>query len=1621
MLHKDDDQQRKLINAVLKALPGGTRNAQLRTFAECLYSEGAYEDLKVYSPADLARLAHATWTFAASRDPQSPKIRVFDPDAADPDLEADLSSVTVVEIVNDNMPFLLDSAMAELQVRGYEVRLVLHPIVYVDRDTKGKRTKFYGPVRPDGADGAIRESVIHIHLARIDSDMVRRDTVTALGRVFESVRVVVEDWQAMLERITREIDGYRTNPPPLPAAEIAEAVHFLDWICDNNFTMLGVREYAFVGGVKEGRLERVETDRGAGFGILRDPKVLVLRRGREWVTFSPELRDFLMQPVPLIVTKANVKSPVHRRVHLDYVGIKTFDDEGNLTGELRLIGLFTSSAYNRGVRSIPYLRRKADLVMRRTGYEPESHNGKAVQNVLETFPRDELFQIDTDTLYDWLHAILQLGERPRVRILWRADKFDRFVSVLVFVPRDRYNTGVRRAIGALLAKAFEGRVSASYPYYPEGVLARVHFIIGRYEGHTPSPDQDTLEAAAVDLIRTWADNLKAELYESLDLITATELFKRYCDAFPEGYQAAYSAGSVVRDIEISEKLVGQDRLAIEFFRPQIDRPHRVGLKLFRLDRPVPLSERVPVLEHMGFKVISEQTFRINRPSRDDDGETEQIWLHDMLVERADGAAIDLDRLATPLGDCFMAVMLGRAENDGYNALVVKAGLDWRDIAMLHAYSLYLRQVRIPYSQDYMWQTMQRHADIASLLVDLFRARFDPKVTERDTRDTDQQAIIDKIEAALDAVPSLDEDRIIRRFADLITATQRTNFFQTGLHGEPKGAISFKLASQDIDGLPEPRPHVEIFVFSPRVEGVHLRFGEIARGGLRWSARPPDFRTAILGLVKAQQVKNAVIVPVGAKGGFVPKHLPSGTRDAILEEGIACYRIFIESLLDLTDNLVEGEIVRPDLTVCHDGDDPYLVVAADKGTATFSDIANEISTSRDFWLGDAFASGGSAGYDHKKMGITARGGWEAVKRHFREMDIDIQTTPFTAIGVGDMSGDVFGNGMLLSEQIRLLAAFDHRDIFIDPDPDPATGFAERKRMFDLPRSSWQDYDTTLISKGGGVFSRKTKAIPLSAQMQELLSIRRKTATPNEIITAILKARADLLWFGGIGTYVRASAETDDDADDRANDAVRITAADLNVKVVGEGANLGLTQRARIEYAEAGGRINSDAIDNSAGVNSSDMEVNIKIALGSEVARGNLTIPQRNTLLAEMTDDVADLVLRNNYSQTLAISLIEQRGLEALDFQQRLMRDLESRGDLDREVEFLPDDAAIQQREKRGKALTRPEIAVLLAYAKIDLYRRLLNSSVPDDPFLGREVKRYFPERLQKKYPDAIKTHRLKREIISTMLANSMINRCSATMIVRISDETGASLPEIASAFAVARSAFRIIGLAGEVDALDNRVSGALQLSMYGTLQEFTLRGTVWFLRNVDLSQGLASVIAHYEAAIRSVTLNLRAVLPQAAVDEMDKTRAGYLEIGLPEELATLYAGVQYAAGAPDITLISDRTGKPVKAVAETFYAFAARFGTDRLASGARAFETTDYYERLALYRTLDLLLEAQRKLIGDVLATGKKGQAALDLWIAERKQAVERLTAAIADIERGSLSLPRLSVAASLFNDLASSQ
>jgi glutamate dehydrogenase len=1592
-----DDQARESLAAAAAAVLAGRRRDIPREFVLELYARAAPDDLERCSPDELADMAEQSWSFLLQRPPAAPKV-AFAPRPASP-------GIAVLEILNDDMPFLVDSVLGELGEHALDIRLLVHPVFTVERDEAGRLTAFKGTRKTDGRS----ESFIHIHVAGLDDEAQRAAIVRALEDVLADVRVAVQDWRAMLARASEVATELKANPPPLPADEIAEAIQFLQWIAADNFTLLGARDYAYTD--SDDALEpKFET----GLGLLRSRDMRLLRRGNQLVTITPEIREFLKEPKLLIMTKAAARSRVHRRVHLDYLGVKRFDPDGNLVGECVFCGLLTSTAYTRSVRAIPYLRRKVDRVINRAGFDPSSHSGKALVNVLEHYPRDDLFQIDEDTLYQFALAILQLDERPRVRVLPRRDRFDRFVSILVYIPRDRYDSTIRAKIGDYLATVFQGRVRAFYPFFPEGPMVRVHFIIGRYEGETPNVDRAVLDRAVEAIVRSWTDGLSDALLAAHPSREGRALFARYRDAFPVDYREVYPAASAVSDIGVAETLTADNPIGVELYRDATAGAASAGLKVFSRSRPIPLSERVPVLENMGFRVVDERTYHI-QPH-----EAADVWFHDMTLESALGQPLDLATIKERLEACFLAVMGGRAENDGYNALVLAAGLVWRDVAVIRTLSRFLRQVRVPYSQDYMWATLRQHAAIAAQTVTLFHARFDPQLgAPPDERTAREAFIASSIETALAAVDSLDEDRILRRFVNAVTAAIRTNFYQRGADGQPKDLIAIKFLSRKLDAMPLPRPLYEIFVYSPRVEGVHLRFGKVARGGIRWSDRPQDFRTEILGLVKAQNVKNAVIVPVGAKGGFVPKRLPpGGSREVIQTEGTAAYKLFISTLLDITDNIGTGIIgvVPPADVVRHDGDDPYLVVAADKGTATFSDIANELAIAHDFWLGDAFASGGSAGYDHKKMGITARGAWESVKRHFREMDIDIGKTTFTMVGVGDMSGDVFGNGLLREKTTRLVAAFDHRDIFIDPDPDPERAFAERQRLFDLPRSSWQDYDKSLISKGGGVFPRSAKEIRLSEEAQKLFGVGEKL-NPAELIRALLSAQVDLLFFGGIGTYVRAADETDEAAGDRANDAVRIAGADLRCRVIGEGANLGVTQRGRIEAALRGVRLNTDAIDNSAGVNTSDMEVNIKIALSIPVRDGRLAMAARNAFLATMTDEVAALVLRNNYLQTLALSLSQRRGMEDFGFLQRLMQTLEARGSLDRAVECLPDDMALAERRRRSQAFTRPELSVLLAYAKLTLYEELLESSVPDDPYLSREMGRYFPKEIAAQFPDALEHHRLRREIIATQLANSMINRGGPSLIVRIADQTGAAPSAIASAFAAVRDSYGMTALNGAIDDLDNRISGKLQLDLYAAVQDLLLDRVIWFLRNVDLAKGLADVVAHYRDGIAAVETALDSALSEDVLHGRAARRLELAQAGVPDELAVRIANLPSLAAAPDIVLVTDRTGKGVGEVAATYFATGAFFNLDGIASAAGKIPIADYFDRLALDRARDSIGDTERRLTAAMVGNGAAGAGAVEAWVAPRKGEVERIRGAIHEIANSGLTLSKLAVAASLLGDL----
>ena len=1342
---------------------------------------------------------------------------------------------------------------------------------------------------------------------------------------------------------------------------------------------------------------------------------------------SPSVAAFMASNEPLIITKANARSTVHRRVHMDYIGVKTYDDKGKVTGEERFVGLLTSDMYNRPASDIPILRVKEKKAVEAAGFRAGGHNAKALVHILETFPRDEMFQSDIATLRETALGILRLYKRPRTKVFLRRDRFDRFISALVYVPRDRFSSSVREAIGDTLSAAFEGYVAAFNPHFGEAALVRVHYIIGIRPGAPEGPGIAELTRRIREITRNWSDGLLDAMRAAHEGATPLGLFKRWEFAFDGAYRERIAPAEALDDIAVIEGM-GDARRALRAFRRDGDRPSQINIKLYLRGDALRLSELIPPIEHLGLNVARESGYNV-RPGEEDAA----FWLHDFRAEDRLGRAIDVDAVKTQLADAFLAVLDGRTEDDGFNALVVCAGLDWREAWFLRAAAKYLMQAGIPFSQNYIEETLAKHPAISRALIAVFHARFDPAGPAKlEARAKTLDAAVARLKALLENVQSLDEDRIFRRYLNLILSSVRTNYYQRAEGGGFKPYISFKIVSAGIDDLPEPRPYREIFMSGPRVDGVHLRFGAVARGGLRWSDRREDYRTEVLGLVKAQRVKNAVIVPTGSKGGFYPKQSPAGgDRTAIFEEGRAAYRLFIRSLLDITDNIVGGKTTPPPAVVRWDDADPYLVVAADKGTATFSDTANGISAEYGFWLGDAFASGGSAGYDHKVMGITARGGWEAVKRHFREIGKDIQTEPFTVAGIGDMSGDVFGNGMLLSEQIRLVAAFDHRDIFIDPDPDPATSFAERKRMFELPRSAWADYDRKLISKGGGVFSRGAKSIPLSAEMKALLEIRADSATPQEVMKAVLKLPVELFWLGGIGTYFKAPHEDNARVGDRANDAIRITSDEMRMKVVGEGANLGLTQAGRIAFALKGGRINTDAIDNSAGVDSSDHEVNIKILLSAAIESGELKAAARNALLKKMTEDVAQHVLAHNYDQTRALSLMQVTAAQDINAYGRFMTALEGEGRLDRAVEGLPDDRAVAARKTQGQGLTRPELAVLLAYAKMHIYEDLLQSKAPDDPSLTRELGFYFPEATHK-FTAAIAGHRLKREIIATRLSNEIVDTCGATFVNQLMEISGAGVSDIALSYEAARRILELRNYGAAVDALDNKAPAALQTDLYNAAVDLLAEQVNKIVSDVEASNALAKrgvtgLVDQYKEPIQALKKALPDILPPAAAQALASRVAYWRGRRAPDALADQAALMPALEFAFDIVNLSKATKWQAGKIGGLFFAVGHRFQIEAARAAARSSMPDGHFDQLAVRRLTDELSMRQGALTKSFAAFARaepKGAAKdwLDPlfadWRAKNALAVERYEKFVGDLDIGAgMSVGKLSLMSTKLADL----
>jgi glutamate dehydrogenase len=1559
------------------------QRAALEAFVARYYGQVDPGDLAERPAADLYGAALSHWNFARKRAPGRARVRVFNPTIEEHGWQ---STHTIVEIVNDDMPFLVDSVAMEVNRRGLTLHLIVHPIMGVIRAADGTLTG----LAPDDAADALRESFIHIEIDRTTEAATLDSLAADIARVLGDVRAAVDDWKRMSEKDRAIAAEVQAAPPPLPEGEIAEGIAFLNWLAENHFTFLGYRCHDLVTRAGEDVLQIVP---GSSLGILRE------RPGKDvaasFSALPPEVKAYARRPELLVITKSTSRSTVHRPGYLDYIAIKRFGANGEVMGEHRFLGLFTSAAYSANPADIPLLRRKIAYVMRRAELPPRGHAEKALYNILQSYPRDELFQTTEDELLRTAIGILHLGDRQRFRMFVRRDAFERFVSCLIYAPRENYTTEVRQKWQNILMEAFSGTTSEFNVHLSESALARIHIIVRTTPGKIPPFDVRALEARLANAARRWDDDLRDALIEALGEARGNALFRQYAGAFPAAYREDFPARAAVPDIELMDRLSGGEPLAMSLYRPLEAAPGAMRFKLFHQAAPVALSDSLPMLERMGLKVLDERPYRITPHG------LPPIWVHDLgMLSSLSDTEVEIDALHPVFEDAFARVFRGEVENDDFNRLVVSARIPAAEVVVLRAYAKYLRQIGFPLSQSFIEATLSAHAGIARMLVELFKLRFEPDSgAGMGARAAEQ---VRAIEQALEYVDNLSEDRVLRQCVALIMATLRTNYWVRDAGGKPKSYLSFKFEPTKVPGLPEPKPMFEVFVYSTRFEGVHLRGGRVARGGLRWSDRPEDFRTEILGLVKAQMVKNVVIVPVGSKGGFVLKRAPPPSdREAYLKEGIACYMDYLRGLLDLTDNRVGDRIVAPPRVKRHDPDDPYLVVAADKGTAAFSDFANAVSEEYGFWLGDAFASGGSAGYDHKAMGITARGAWESVKRHFREMGIDTQSTDFTVVGIGDMSGDVFGNGMLLSRHVKLVAAFDHRHVFLDPNPDPQTSFAERERLFRLPRSSWADYDAGKISRGGGVHPRSLKSLAITPEVGEALGITAATMTPSELINAILKAPVDLLYNGGIGTYVKASTETHAEVGDRANDAIRVNGRDLRCKVVAEGGNLGLTQRGRIEFAQRGGHVYTDAIDNSAGVDTSDHEVNIKVLLGLPIADGELTGKQRNAFLAGMTDEVAMLVLRDNYFQTQALSVAQRQCLQLLDSQQRFIQFLEKNGKLNRVLEFLPSDDELAERRASGGGLTTPEGGILLAYSKIWLYDEMLASRLPDDPWVETALARYFPEDLRARYSGYLPRHPLKREIIATHVINSMVNRVGSTFVHRLMETTGAKSDEIVRAYLLTREIFDFVPLWKSIEALDNKVDDAVQSAMLIDAGRVAERGTTWFLRSRRLSDDMAATIAQFTPRVEALAARLPQLLDPGDRARLDGAVAAYVERGVPLPLAERVVTLDTLYSTLDIGEVADATGRAVELVAEIHFTLSTRLGVPWLRERIAALPEDQHWPKLARGAMLDDLSGLQRTITREVLTGGgdlAAGTALIGAWRDRNRRAIERMAQLLSELK-----------------------
>lgn len=1610
--------ERKNNNFGEKSIKFSKTKINLDIFSSLFFQSSFEENLEFYTKAELKKSAQIVIDSLFAHQKSKPTVHICNDSVKKGD-----ESLCTITIINENKPLLLETLLNLFHEKKIKIELLAHPIFTVQSSSNdfeyelsleqqcdiSQKRKYKSSNAPQDSNATPlrRLSIIQFHIPNLSESLeieLKEDILKALEKVY----LVVQDFPSMIDESKKIVSRYKQIAEKnTQFQEIASQIEELfNWLHADNFTFFGMSEYHYTY-----ESETKFWKENIEYGLLKD-KSFELSPHIDIDSLFKENSEFSIKMIEdhfIRARKVNIKSFVHRHVFLDSIDILLLNDKGKPCGSLAILGTFSTNAYTCSIFTIPYLRTKVENAFSQLGFCLEDYSGKVLVDILETYPRDEIFHTDMESLVKNLNLLLDLSTQPKIRTLVHFDCHTGLVSVLVYLPRDLYNTDNCKKIGEYLLKIYDGDHCEDHPLFVSYGLMRVHYII-HYKDDSSfiSYPREKLEHDIQLLTKNWSHALEnAAKKRKID-----NHFVKIAENFPYYYQDRFSVDDALDDAHCIESLSHDKSLIVNFYKQKRYRKERLGVKIFHADKEMPLSERIPLLENMGFRSLSERSYGLP------DGRGGRVFFHDMRLEKIYATDTDLLSINENLSQAFIAIWLKNADNDAFNGLVQTARMEWRQIVILRAYGRYLQQIGIPYTQDRLARSLNEYPEIARYLYDLFSLKFDPNQSRYDNAKNEEN-LHNFIEKSLKNVPNLDDDLILRRFHNLISSSLRSNAFLPEDDGSLRRTLAIKLNPKEIVGLVEPRPFREIFVYGPEVEGVHLRFGKIARGGIRWSDRELDYRTEILGLVKAQQVKNAVIVPVGAKGGFCPHNLPqTESRAEIQEAARQAYILYISAMLSITDNIINGEVVSPENLICHDEKDPYFVVAADKGTATFSDTANQISQSKDFWLDDAFASGGSDGYDHKAMGITAKGAWEAVKRHFRElMNRNIQKEDFTVVGVGDMSGDVFGNGLLLSRHARLIAAFDHRDIFIDPNPNPEISYQERERLFHLQRSSWQDYDRTKLSPGGDIYSRSQKMITLSQEAAAAIGFEKLSGTSYEIMSAILKSEVDLLWFGGIGTYVRAQTETNTEVGDRTNDMIRITGREVGAKIIGEGANLGLTQQGRIEYSLNNGRCDTDAIDNSAGVNCSDVEVNIKIALAEAMRQKKLTREKRNQLLKSMVKDVEKLVLKNNYIQPLTLSLAEEEGAKALPYQSLFMQSLEKRGLLDRKIELLPLDSQIQDYINSGQGLTRPEISVLLAYAKLTLQEDLTHSQLIQDEYFRDVLVNYFPCQMQKEFEQEILNHPLSHEIIATNLANDIVNRAGAVFVNHLQEKTNSSVEEIIKAYIIVRDGFKLLELYEDIDALDNKISGRIQNQLYSDIGKILFTATDSALYN-DLNAGtIKNYVERVQNTYNIISKQFSCVIPEAMIAQFEEKIQNYQNMGLSVDLSKKLAISLISTNIPQITAIIDQLKGDAEKIIKIYFTLAERLGIFLLNNASQNMTLLDYYDSLALAEANDRVSQSIQKLVIQIYNQYSSEELPVDAWLNHEGVKFEAIISRLCGLLQCDLNISRFIVASSMLESL----